>query len=108
MFGDTDDWSIDDKSLQILQFIAGRRITCDTFAYNTNARCQKFYSKIPSLGCSGINAYSMDWSNDFNYVCPPIKDISFVINHIEAQECEGILVVPKWPLAIFWNKITVD
>ena len=107
-FGDTDDWSIDDKSLQILQIIAGKRITCDTFAYNTNARCQKFYSKIPSPGCSGINAYSMDWSNDFNYVCPPIKEISFVINHIEAQECEGILVVPKWPSAIFWNKITDD
>ena len=107
-FQDTDDWSIDDHSLHVLQHIAGQAITCDTFAYNTNARTAKFYSKIPSPGCAGINAFSMDWTRDFNFVCPPVKEITYVIQHIQTKPTQGILVVPSWPTAMFWNKITHD
>ena len=107
-YQDTDDWSIDNQSLYVLQHIAGKFITCDTFAYNSNARATKFYSKVPSPGCAGINAFSMDWTGDFNFVCPPVKDIIYALNHIRSQPTQGILVVPSWPTAMFWNKITQD
>ena len=107
-FMDTDDWSIDDNSLQTLQVIAGEQITCDVFAYNSNARVQKFYSKIPSPGCSGVNAFSLDWSSDFNFICPPVKDVCYVLKHIQRKPTKGILVRPSWPSAVFWNKITSD
>ena len=107
-YHDTDDWSIDDESFNVLQLLAGEKVTCDVFAYNTNARCDKFYSKIPSLGCSGINAFSIDWSNDFNFICPPVKDIGYVIEHIQNRPTRGILVIPSWPSGMFWNKITFD
>jgi hypothetical protein len=107
-YRDTDDWSIDSKSFAYLQTFAGSQVTCDVFAYNTNARVCKFYSKIQSPGCSGINAFAMDWSKDFNWVCPPVKEIVHVIRHIFKQDCSGILVVPNWPTSLFWSKITTD
>ena len=56
-YRDTDDWSIDAQSFSTIQSLANCQFTCDTFAYNTNAKVAKFYSKIPSPGCSGINVF---------------------------------------------------
>ena len=100
-YRDTDDWSIDNQSFAMLQSIAGEQVTCDNFAYNSNARVAKFYGKIPSPGCSGINAFSMNWSKDYNWVCPPVKEIINVIRHIQSHNCKGILVVPNWPTSQF-------
>ena len=58
------------------QEFAGTQISCDAFAYNTKAKV-KFYGQIPSHGCSGINAFSMDWSNDFSCV---VKIMTHVID----------------------------
>ena len=105
---DSDDWRIDDQSFTYIQDMAGQQVTCDVFSNSTNNWVPKFYSKIPSPGTSGINAFAMDWSGDFNYVCPPVKEIISVIRHILLNPCQGILVVPKWKSAMFWLKLTLD
>ena len=55
--GNTDGWSIDDQSFRTLEFMSGIKFTCDVFAHSSNRRCEKFYSKYPSLGTAGINTY---------------------------------------------------
>ena len=30
------------------------------------------------------------------------------MKHVISMPTEGILVVPMWPIAVFWNKITKD
>ena len=102
-FKNTDGWSIDDISFQTLQTIAGSSFTCDVFAHSSNNRCTKFYSLIPSLGTSGVNAFSMDWSQDYNFICPPMKEIIFVIRHISENPCKGVLVVPHLESSRFWH-----
>ena len=101
-------WGINDKSLMILQHIAGATFTSDCFASSTNARCSKFYSKVASPHCSAINAFSQDWSDDFNLCCPPVSSIAFVIKHLEARPAQGILIIPLWPGSSFWPLITKD
>lgn len=105
-FKNTDCWSIDDVSFQTLQQIAQTVFTCDVFAHSFNARCVKFYSQVPSFGTAGINAFTMDWSEDYNFVCPPVKEIVFVVRHILAKPCAGVLVVPFLPSARFWHFLT--
>ena len=105
---DTDDWSIDQQSFSMLQEFAEKPVSCDAFAYNTNAKVIFFYSLIPSSGCSGINTFSMNWSHDFLWVCPPVKEIINVLRHIQKQTCSGILIVPNWPTSMFWTKLTID
>ena len=99
----TDGWSIDDVSLNTLELVAGEKFTCDVFAHSSNQRCKKFYSKLPSFGTAGVNAYTMDWSGDFNFVCPPLKEITFVVRHIKDHKCTGVLVIPHLPSARFWH-----
>ena len=88
--------------------LAKRTFTLDCFAYATNAKCQKFYSKVPSPHSAGINAFQQDWSQEFNYVCPPVKMIINTIQHILVNPSQGVLVVPYWPSNCFWTILTTD
>ena len=107
-YKNTDGWSIDDVSFQTLQLISGSRFTCDVFAHSSNSRCEKFYTLVPSFGTAGINAYTMDWSDDNNFVCPPVKEIIYVIRHIQNNPCRGVLVIPYILSASFWHFLTSE
>ena len=102
-FRDTDGWSIDDLSFKSIQQVGGEVFTCDVFAHSSNNRCIKFYSLLPSWGTAGINAFSMDWSKDYNFICPPVKEIIYVIRHIQSNPCRGVLVVPTFQGFSYWN-----
>ena len=91
-----------------MQTISRGKLSCDLFASSTNNRLKKYYSKIASPNCAGINAFAQDWSKDFNYCCPPVKLIPDVIQHLKINGSHGILVVPWWPGAIFWPLLTLD
>ena len=92
--------------MSTIQLLAEEQITCDVFANSSNARTQKFYSKVASPNSSGINAFSQSWSDDFNFCCPPVKYINDVIQHLKRQPAKGILIVPLWPFRSFWTRIT--
>lgn len=62
----------------------------------------RFYSKFWCLGTEGVDAFSADWAGENNWLVPPVYLISRVIFHLEACSARGVLVVPKWPSAVFW------
>ena len=107
-FKDSDNWSICDSSFKALELLNGAKFTCDVFAHSSNNRVTKFYSKVPSLGSSGINAFAQDWCLDEIFICPPVKMIPAVILQLVSQACCGVLVVPEWKTSIFWPLITED
>ena len=99
-------WLIqEEKRAHILN---GSRFSCDVFASSSTYKVSKFYSKVPSIGSSGINAFGQDWTQDMNFICPPVKLIPAVLHHMTVQQCQGVLVVPEWRTAIFWPLITTD
>ena len=40
-----------------------------------------------------------------NCLVPPVFPIPKIIKHLEKCRCKGTLVVPYWPLAVFWPLI---
>ncbi len=50
----------------------------------------------------GVDAFSVDWSGDNNWLVPPIHLIPVVLNHIQVCKARGTLVLPEWPSAVFW------
>ena len=50
----------------------------------------------------GVNAFNFHWSNEINYLVPPVFLIPKIIKHIEKCTFKGILVVPYWPSAVSW------
>ena len=67
----------------------------------------KVCSGIPSNLCrvSTVNAFTIKWNKDNNWLVPPISEISNVIKQMLFQNASGVLVIPKWESAKFWVQL---
>ena len=101
---DTDNWSIDNDSFRLINNLYGP-FTVDRFANNLNRKLKCFNSKYHCPGTSHVNAFTDDWSNDLNWLCPPISSIGSVIRHLKLCKAKGTLLVPVWPSSYFWPLI---
>ncbi len=76
--------------------------TIDRFADSQNSQLSRFNSRVPSPGSIGIDAFSYDWSEDNNWLVPPVHLIVKTVKHLVATKAKGTLVCPKWTSASFW------
>ncbi|CAH3178694.1 unnamed protein product [Porites lobata] len=106
-FVDLDDYSINDGVFYSLDELWGPH-TCDRFACHYNAKLPKFNTRLYQPGTSGVNAFAQDWSNDNNWLCPPVCLTSKVLSHLKVCNAAGTLVVPLWRSAYFWPRLCFD
>ena len=59
-------------------------------------------------GTEAVDAFSVSWAGENNWLVPPIFLIAKVLNHMAALSGGVILVVPAWPSAPFWPLIFTD
>ena len=80
------------------------KVTIDRFASHTNKKTQRFNSKYICPGSEGVNAFSVDWSNENNLLVPPVYLIPKTIKHFMSSKysAKAILVCPYWPSSTFW------
>lgn len=98
---DRDDWSLNPEVFAELEHRWGPH-SIDRFASHYNAQVSRFCSKFKSPGCEAVDAFAHNWSDENNWLCPPVSVIVDVIKHAQACEAVGTLVVPVWPSAFFW------
>ena len=103
---DTDDWSIDIPTFQLVQNELGFS-TIDRFADDKNTKHKGFNSKFFCPNSAGVNAFTSDWSAEYNWLCPPISLVGNVIKHLRFCKARGILITPEWPSAYYWPILTV-
>ena len=106
-FVDLDDYSINDGVFYSLDELWGPH-TCDRFACHYNAKLPKFNTRFYQPGTSGVNAFAQDWSNDNNWLCPPVCLTCKVLSHLKVCNAAGTLVVPLWRSAYFWPRLCFD
>ena len=51
---------------------------------------------------SQVDAFSIGWENDNNYLVLPTYLVPKVIKHLQSSKGQGTLVVPFWPSVSFW------
>ena len=78
--------------------------TVDRFASPDSAKRAKFIPNCCS-GAKGVDAFSVDWAGENNWLVPPIYLISRTIFHLEVCGAPGVLVIPKWLSAAFWPNV---
>ena len=98
---DTDDWGISEAFSGILQGRYGE-FTVDLFANDRNRKATRFYSFYHNPGCSGVNAFSHNWGDEFALMVPPVSLVGKALCHLRLCRGKGVLVVPCWPSAYFW------
>ena len=100
---DNDDWVTTSNLIDIIERRWGN-ITIDRFASDKNRKSKRFNSRYLCPETEGVNAFSLDWSNEFNLLVPPVYLISKTIHHFLASssKARAVLVCPRWPSATFW------
>jgi len=100
---DFDDWVISNVLFNRLSEKWGP-VTIDRFANENNSKVKKFNSKYVCKNSSGIDAFSFDWSNEVNWLVPPIHLIPKAITHFITSKhySKAIMLCPYWTSATYW------
>ena len=95
------DWSLDHTIFELIDYEWGPH-TVDRFASHYNTQFSRFNSRFWNPGTEAVDAFTCDWQDDNNWLCPPVYLITRVIRHANNCSAKGTLVVPEWPSAVFW------
>ena len=106
-FVDTDSWTIDLETFSFIESKFGK-FTVDRFSDDLNKKCSRFNSRFFCPGTESVNCFTCDWSNDFNWLCPPISLIGATLKHMRLCRAKGVLLVPNWPSSYFWPLLSSD
>ena len=98
---DFDDWYTTQWFFAHLDHIWGPH-TVDRFANASNAHLPRFNSRFRVPGTEAVDAFSVSWAADNNWLVPSTHCIIRVIQHVLVCSAFGTLVVPYWPSNAFW------
>ena len=98
---DYNDWETSPKFFDFLNQKWGP-FTIDCFADDSNTKVLRFYSRYHCPKTLGVNAFHYNWSGENVFLVPPIHLIPITIRQIQLCRCNGVLLVPYWPSAIFF------
>ena len=68
--------------------------TVERFTNNLNRKLKCFNSKYYCPGTFHVNAFTDDWSNDLNWLCPPILSMGSAMRHLKLCKAKETLLVP--------------
>ena len=104
---DVDDWMLNPVVFGQLDAIWGPH-TVDRFACYENTQLPRFNSRCWNPGTEAVDTFTVNWSGENNWWCPPIPLVPRAIRHAQACLAAGTLVVPCWPSAPFWPILCPD
>lgn len=98
---DYDDWRLNPIVFSMLDGMFGPH-TIDRFADANNTQLIRFNSRYWSPGSEAVDAFTVNWAGENNWLCPPIGLIPRVIRYMQVCRAHGTLIVPMWESAPFW------
>ena len=101
---DYDDWGVSPKYFAFITRRLGMP-SVDRFADYLNTKLPRFNSRFLCPNTEAVDAFTQDWSNDFNWLVPPIYLVGRVLAYMKQNHFSGILIVPIWRSAYFWPEI---
>lgn len=102
-----DDWQLSPHLFDMLHRAWGP-FTIDRFAASYNTQLQRFNSRFWCPEAEAVDAFTQNWSNETNWLCPPVSLIIPIIRHMSVCKAKGTLIVPRWPSAIFWPVLKTE
>ena len=98
---DYDDWFLNPAVFAWVDELWGPH-TVDRFARHYNMQLPRFNSRFMCPGGEAVDAFTVNWSGENNWWCPPPVLIPRVLRHAEWCKASGTLVVPCWESAPYW------
>lgn len=102
-----DDYMLNPNIFAALDILWGPH-TVDRFSTFRTRQVPRFCSRWLNPCTEGVDAFTLCWSGENNWIFPPPYLIPRVLKHMEHGMETGTLVVPLWTSASWWPLITTD
>lgn len=100
-FDDPNDYMLDPSCFRYINEVWGPH-TVDRFASMKTSQLERYCSRYRNPGCESVDAFTVSWSKENNWLFPPPYLIPRVLKHMSAGGEDGTLIVPQWPSASWW------
>lgn len=98
------EWQLNPVLFQQLSAVSPA-LSIDLFATVLNTQLPRYVSWKPDPHAEYVDAFSKSWKGDYFYAFPPFSLIHKCLNKIEAEQAEGLLVVPAWPTQTWYPRV---
>lgn len=98
---DANDYSLDPLVFQRLDEEWGPH-TVDRFASVHTKQLPRYCSRFLNPGCEAVDAFTVSWRGENNWVFPPPYLIPRVLRHMAEGKEFGTLILPEWHSAPWW------
>lgn len=78
----------------------------DMFASRSNYQLMPYVSWLPDPQALAIDAFTMDWTNQFLYASPPFSILPQFLQKLEMDQAQAILIAPNWSTQPWYPKLT--
>ena len=82
--------------------------TIDRFANTDNTQIERFNSRFWCPGLAAVDAFTMNWNAENNWLCPPMSLVLHVLKYALGCKAQGTLIVPLWRSAPYWPLLCPD
>ena len=76
--------------------------TIERFTSVKTKQLDRFCSRFLNSGCEAVDAFTVSWVGDYNWLFPPPYLVPCVLHHMHDGREDRILLVPEWPSASWW------
>ena len=102
-YSDTE-WKLNPKLFDCLVTLWGT-VSVDLFASRLNYQLKPFLSWRPDPEVMAIDAFSLDWREQYLYAFPPFSLINRVLQKVEQDQSQGIIIVPMWNTQVWFPRL---
>ena len=72
-----------------------------------NYQLKPFVSWRPDPEAMAIDAFSLDWREQYFYAFPPFSLINRVLHKVEQDQSQGIIIVPMWNTQVWFPRLQI-
>ena len=98
------EWEINDQIFEKLTDIWGVP-EIDLFASRLNHKVKRYYSFKPDPFSEGVDAFTIDWGKNFNYIFPPFALVGKILQKLEEDKGTAIIIMPYWTTQSWFSKM---
>lgn len=104
VFNDQTEWKLDHSILSNVFDLFGKP-NIDLFASRLNHQLPLYVSWIPDPNAMSVDAFTLEWTNDYYYSFPPFSLVARVLQKIEKDQAEMLLICPHWTTQSWFPKL---
>ena len=105
IFHDNTEWKLNEEVFQSIVDIWGSP-DVDMFASRLNAQLDRYVSWGPDPDAEAIDAFSLNWHDEFMFLNPPFSLLPRVIQKLEMDKGRAILIAPIWKTQAWFAGLT--